>query len=305
MRFGLVILPQYEWPEAGGSGAMPSGSASTTPGPTTTCRGAASRASGGTPPSRPHGRGDGRPERIRLGTFVASPNYRHPVPFAKDVATLDQVSGGRVVLGLGSGGTGFDRTCSARASSPRAKRYERFREFTEALDVLLRFERGSGRGISYSGEWFSAAGARMVGEPPGAPTPFPHRRERAALDAARRPPRSGWVTTGPKADTDDRVVVGRRRPRRTARRGACAAEGRDPGDLDRVLSLDDDERYSMTSVDAFEEAVGRRAANLGFTDVVAHRPREHGLYAGQRGRARGDRLAARRTALSGASRAAR
>ena len=47
-------------------------------------------------------------ERIRLGTFVASPNYRHPVPFAKDVATLDQVAGGRVVLGLGSGGTGFD-----------------------------------------------------------------------------------------------------------------------------------------------------------------------------------------------------
>lgn len=33
-------------------------------------------------------------ERIALGTFVASPNFRHPVPFAKDVMGLDDVSGG-------------------------------------------------------------------------------------------------------------------------------------------------------------------------------------------------------------------
>ena len=60
---------------------------------------------------------------------------------------------------------------------------------------------------------------------------------------------------------------------------ACAAEGRDPAELDRVLSLDDEGRYSMESVAAFEDAVGR-ARELGFTDVISHRPREHGLYAG-------------------------
>ena len=89
---------------------------------------------------------------------------------------------------------------------------------------------------------------------------------------------SGWVTTGPTAETDDAWWAG---VAELVERldEACAAEGRDPGDLDRVLSLDDDERYSMTSVDAFEDAVGR-ARELGFTDVVSHRPREHGLYAG-------------------------
>jgi hypothetical protein len=46
-----------------------------------------------------------------------------------------------------------------------------------------------------------------------------------------------------------------------------------------MLSLDDDARYSMASVDAFEDAVGR-ARELGFTGVVSHRPREHGLYTG-------------------------
>src|ERR1700710_303064 len=47
-------------------------------------------------------------ERIRLGTFVSSPNFRHPVPFAKEIAALDDIAGGRFTLGVGSGGTGFE-----------------------------------------------------------------------------------------------------------------------------------------------------------------------------------------------------
>jgi alkanesulfonate monooxygenase SsuD/methylene tetrahydromethanopterin reductase-like flavin-dependent oxidoreductase (luciferase family) len=67
-------------------------------------------------------------ERIRLGTMVASPNFRHPVPFAKDLMTLDEISGGRFILGIGAGagGDGFDasvlgeprgRSASARTAS--------------------------------------------------------------------------------------------------------------------------------------------------------------------------------------------
>ncbi len=41
---------------------------------------------------------------IGLGTFVSSPNYRHPYTFARDVLTLDDVSGGRFLCGLGAGG---------------------------------------------------------------------------------------------------------------------------------------------------------------------------------------------------------
>src|SRR3954467_12632434 len=48
--------------------------------------------------------------RIRLGTLVASPNFRHPVTLAKEAMTLDHISGGRFTLGLGAGGTGFDAT---------------------------------------------------------------------------------------------------------------------------------------------------------------------------------------------------
>ena len=45
-------------------------------------------------------------ERVRLGTMVASPNFRHPVTLAKEAMTLDHVSGGRLTLGIGAGGTG-------------------------------------------------------------------------------------------------------------------------------------------------------------------------------------------------------
>ncbi|MEL7185145.1 MAG: LLM class F420-dependent oxidoreductase [Pseudomonadota bacterium] len=41
--------------------------------------------------------------RLRLGTLVTGNSYRHPAVLANMVATLDQLSGGRVVLGLGSG----------------------------------------------------------------------------------------------------------------------------------------------------------------------------------------------------------
>src|SRR4029450_12729931 len=44
--------------------------------------------------------------RIRLGTLVASPNFRHPVPFARELLTLDDLAGGRVPVGSGAGGRG-------------------------------------------------------------------------------------------------------------------------------------------------------------------------------------------------------
>ena len=37
--------------------------------------------------------------RLRLGTWVTSPNFRHPVTLAKDLMTLDDISGGRVIAG--------------------------------------------------------------------------------------------------------------------------------------------------------------------------------------------------------------
>src|SRR3954451_1683812 len=75
-------------------------------------------------------------DRIQLGTFVASPNFRHPVPFGKDVLGLDDVSGGRFLLGLGAGGEGFDAGVLGPAPT-RGERTRRFVEFVDVLDRLL------------------------------------------------------------------------------------------------------------------------------------------------------------------------
>jgi len=64
-------------------------------------------------------------ERIGLGTWVASPNFRHPVPFAKDVLGLDDISGGRFLLGIGAGGEGFDASVTGDPPT-RGERTRRF-----------------------------------------------------------------------------------------------------------------------------------------------------------------------------------
>ena len=61
-------------------------------------------------------------ERIRLGTLVASPNFRHPVPFARELMTLDDISGGRLTLGVGAGSRGSDASLQAHGGSAPSAR---------------------------------------------------------------------------------------------------------------------------------------------------------------------------------------
>lgn len=88
-------------------------------------------------------------ETIRLGTLVATPNFRHPALLAKDVMTLDNISGGRFDLGLGAGGTGWDATALGSEAPTLRERASRFDDFTAALDVLLREPTGSYAGPVY------------------------------------------------------------------------------------------------------------------------------------------------------------
>ncbi|MGX5695128.1 LLM class flavin-dependent oxidoreductase [Agromyces soli] len=283
MRFGLVILPQFDWPDAARrwraaeaygfdhawtydhlSWRSLAGEPWQATVPTLTAAAMVT-------------------STIRLGTFVASPNYRHPVPFAKELATVDQISGGRLILGVGSGGTGFDAFVLGQEElSPRA-RFDRFSEFVAALDRLLRFEQadpGAGAGgIDFEGEWYRAVGARMVGAP--AQTP------RMPLWLAANGPRGleltarvaeGWITTG--AEGLEPEAWWRRVGELVARLDeASERAGRDPRSLARALSIDSSGRDALTSAAAFEDAVGR-AAELGFTDVIAHWPRASGVHAG-------------------------
>ncbi|MER7460380.1 LLM class flavin-dependent oxidoreductase [Micromonospora sp. NPDC126480] len=212
--------------------------------------------------------------RIRLGTLVASPNFRHPAVFARQVTTLDDVSGGRVLLGLGAGGIGFDAAVLGGGTLPPRQRVDRFAEFLELLDLVLRED-----GTTWSGEWFAAVDARN--NPGCVQTP------RVPFVVAANGPRSmrlaarfgqGWVTTG--SGGDDLEAWWRGVADLTARMDkTLASAGRDPASLDRYLSLDSAPVFSLRSADFFAEQVGR-AAGLGFTDVITHWPRHSSWYAG-------------------------
>ncbi|HEX5598933.1 MAG TPA: LLM class flavin-dependent oxidoreductase [Micromonosporaceae bacterium] len=212
--------------------------------------------------------------RIKLGTLIASPNFRHPVHFARQVTALDDISGGRVLLGVGAGGIGFDATVlGGQALSPR-QRVDRFGEFVELLDLLLRTDR-----VQWRGDYYAAVDARS--NPGCLQTP------RVPFVVAANGPRSmqlavrfgqGWVTNG--ANVDDLDGWWRSVAELSGRLDdALASAGRESAGLDRYLSLDSAPVFSLSSAAYFADAVGR-AAELGFTDVITHWPRRSSWYAG-------------------------
>jgi len=210
---------------------------------------------------------------IRLGTFVTSPNYRHPVSFMRDLLALDDISGGRMICGIGAGGDLDSAILGGPALTPR-QRFDRLAEFTGLLDRLLTQDH-----VSHSGTYFSAVDARTL--------PGPVQQPRIPFLMAANGPRSmrlaveygaGWVTTGPKVESMAQWWAA------LARLGgaldeALATAGRDPASLDRYLSLDSSPQFALASVGAFEELAGR-SAEQGFTDLITHWPRPDAPYAG-------------------------
>lgn len=213
-------------------------------------------------------------DRIKLGTFVSSPNYRHPVPFMRDLLALDDISAGRFLLGVGSGGSLDSTICGQEELTPREK-VDRLEEFLSLLDTLLLQDHVSG-----SGRWFSARDVRTLPgcvQKPRLPFLVAANGPRAMAVAARHG--QGWITTGPRADTapDWWRGVGdltKRLDDVLARHDRARGDG-----FDTYLSLDTGPAYSLQSAAAFEEAAGR-AGELGFSDVVTHWPRPEGPYAG-------------------------
>ncbi|BCJ55526.1 luciferase [Actinoplanes sp. NBRC 14428] len=212
-------------------------------------------------------------ERLRLGTFVASPNFRHPVHFAREALAVDDVSGGRLLLGVGAGGTGFDAEVLGAAALTPGERVARFTEFLELLGRLLTEDH-----VSYAGSYYRAVDARTLPGPVQQPRPpllVAANGPRALALAARHG--DGWITTGGQGITDEKAWW--QSVREVSDRFGAAQEQAGRTGTDRYLNLDSSPVYSLSSADAFEDAVGR-ARDLGFTDVMAHWPRASSWYAG-------------------------
>ena len=104
--------------------------------------------------------------RLRLSTVVLANDYRHPAILAKEAATLDLLSGGRLELGIGAGWMRSDYDQAGLPFDPPGVRLDRLRE---AVDVL----RGawSDGPFSYRGDHYCVDGLDLAPRPVQRPHP--------------------------------------------------------------------------------------------------------------------------------------
>jgi alkanesulfonate monooxygenase SsuD/methylene tetrahydromethanopterin reductase-like flavin-dependent oxidoreductase (luciferase family) len=217
-------------------------------------------------------------ERIRLGTLVATPNFRHPVTLARDALALDDLSGGRLDLGLGPGSEGPDATALGQEAWTPADRLTRFEEFLRVLQPIVDGQptaRTSMRTAHYS--------AVEAPSTPGAlQHPLPLTIAAGGPRGLRLAARYGraWVTIGPtgrRPRTAETTLEGVRR-QIPLLQDACRSVGRAPSSLDKILLWTPTEP-SIRSLDQFDELVAPYA-ELGFDQFVVHHPAQTGPYGG-------------------------
>lgn len=104
--------------------------------------------------------------RLRVGSLVFDNDYRHPLVLAKECATLDLASEGRLEVGLGAGWMKSDYDESGIAYDPPAVRVARFAEGVRILKALWADER-----VDFEGEHYRLAQAQGLPRPhsPGGP----------------------------------------------------------------------------------------------------------------------------------------
>src|SRR5438552_8659674 len=137
-----------------------------------------------------------RTKRVRLGTAVLLPALRKPVVLAQIVATLDRITEGRVILGVGiAADAPAIRKEFAAAGVPWDRRVGRYLETLEICRALW-----SRDGVTFSGKHFTLDNVTMEPKPhrPGGPPIWIGGSGPTALrDAARY---DAWFPTGPSVD---------------------------------------------------------------------------------------------------------
>jgi F420-dependent oxidoreductase-like protein len=162
-----------------------------------------------------------RTERLRLGTLVSPVTFRLPAVLAKSAATVDQISGGRVEIGMGAGWWTEEHTQFGLPFPPTPERFTMLEEQLEIVNGLLTEDR-----FSFKGEHYILEDAEFLPKPVQRPRP---------------PILLGGTTVGPWMQrlvgrwADEFNTVGgtpeQVRGRFSRARDGVAKAGRDPGSL--------------------------------------------------------------------------
>ena len=104
---------------------------------------------------------------LRLGTLVSPATFRHPAVLAKNAVTVDQISGGRVELGIGAGWNAGEHAAFGFDLPPMRERFDRFAEQVEIVHGLL-----SDGEVAFDGRYYRLAGVDAQPKPAGGHLPI-------------------------------------------------------------------------------------------------------------------------------------
>jgi alkanesulfonate monooxygenase len=186
--------------------------------------------------------------RIRLGTLVTAATFRLPGPLAITVAQVDEMSGGRVELGLGAGWYEAEHTGYGIPFPPLGERFDRFEEQLEVIHGL--WSTPDGERFSFSGRHHRLRDSPALPKPvqrPGPPIIIGGGGARRTPALAARFAAEFNLPFSPV----DRFVTQRDRVAQ-----ACEAIGRDPAEV--VLSV-----ALVLCCGSDEGEVVRRAGRIG------------------------------------------
>jgi probable F420-dependent oxidoreductase len=188
--------------------------------------------------------------RVRLGTYVSAAPFRNPALLAKMAETLDEVSGGRVILGFGAG---WNEPEFLAFGFPFERRFDRFEDGLRIITSMLRTGRAD-----HDGRLASARGARIQPRGPR-PSGLPVMVGAAGPRMLRLTAELADEWNAGMCSPEDLV------PMLAAVDAACAAAGRDPRTLSRSAETLVD---TGTGFDPVAVAVHlRRYADLGIAHV--------------------------------------
>src|SRR3984893_4410173 len=163
--------------------------------------------------------------RIAIGPLVACTSFHNPAMLAKMAGTVDEISAGRLILGLGAG---WNETEYRAYGFPFDRRVARFAEAFTIIRTLLR----EGK-IDFAGEFYTARDCELVPRPrPGGP-PLMVGSIGERMLALTVPYVDSWnawyAWTGNQPDGV--------KPLRAKVDAACAAAGRKPADVERTVAI--------------------------------------------------------------------
>lgn len=166
-----------------------------------------------------------RTERLRIGHMVLCNQFRHPVTLAKMATTLDQISGGRLSLGIGSGSIEDEHR---RAGLPWGTFAERSEQLGETLKIL--HQAFADERIDFSGKYFNVTDMPVKPGPvqqPGPPIVVGGVGEKFTLPLVARYADVWNVPTYALNQIETKIA---------ALRSICESIGRDPSTI--VLSIE-------------------------------------------------------------------